>query len=219
MDYLKHYNLLIERSKPRKLKSYTERHHIIPKCMGGLDNDDNLVELTPEEHYLAHQLLAKIYPENKQLLFAACMMCAKRPSNKLYGWIRRGISEHMKNNNPNVNGKVNRARKGKYKISEEAKRNISIGLKAHNVNVGIKNGMSNISPWMHPRATTKSKLMWGKADEYYEWWINSKLKHGQNAMARAFKEEYTMTHANLVKRFRNGWNPSEDDDWLKSCKI
>lgn len=219
MDYFKHYNILIKRAKQRKLESYTEKHHVIPKCMGGSDDANNLVELTPEEHYLAHQLLVKMYPENERLLFAANMMCTKRPSNKLYGWIRRGISEHMKNNNPNAGGKINKARKGKYKVSEEGKRNISIGMKQHAVNVGSKNGMSNINPWMHPRATVKSKLMWGRADEYYKWWINSGLEHGQNAMARAFNEEYVMTHANLIKYFRNGWNPNEDSDWLQSCKI
>lgn len=93
MDYRKHYNALIERSKNRKLYEYSESHHIIPKCMGGSDDKDNLVTLTPEEHYLAHQLLVKIYPDNKKLINAAVMMIPKRPSNKLYGWLRRKFSE------------------------------------------------------------------------------------------------------------------------------
>lgn len=36
---------------------YTEVHHIIPKCLGGSDEYDNLVRLTSEEHYLAHWYL------------------------------------------------------------------------------------------------------------------------------------------------------------------
>jgi len=32
-------------------------HHIIPKHMGGLDNSDNLIELTTDEHAEAHRLL------------------------------------------------------------------------------------------------------------------------------------------------------------------
>ena len=33
------------------------KHHIIPKHMGGTDSKDNLVELTVEEHALAHKVL------------------------------------------------------------------------------------------------------------------------------------------------------------------
>lgn len=64
--------------------------------MNGSDTEENLVELTPEEHYVAHQLLVKIYPENKTLIHAAVMMIPNRPSNKLYGWLRRKLSERMK---------------------------------------------------------------------------------------------------------------------------
>lgn len=40
--------------------NYYEKHHIIPKSLGGSNNDDNLVLLTAREHYLAHYLLCKI---------------------------------------------------------------------------------------------------------------------------------------------------------------
>jgi len=89
MNYKKIYESLIERGKTRILDQYTENHHIIPRCMGGSDDQDNLVRLTPEEHYVAHQLLVKIYPENYSLAKAAAMMVSNRPSNKLYGWLRR----------------------------------------------------------------------------------------------------------------------------------
>jgi hypothetical protein len=89
MNYKKHYTTLIDRAKERILEDYTEKHHIIPRCMGGSDDENNLVRLTPEEHYVAHQLLVKIYPNNKSLVYAALMMIVNRPSNKLYGWLRR----------------------------------------------------------------------------------------------------------------------------------
>jgi hypothetical protein len=63
--------------------------------MGGSDDKSNLVRLTPEEHYLAHQLLVRIYPENHYLALAALMMTVKRTSNKLYGWVRRRHSDAM----------------------------------------------------------------------------------------------------------------------------
>ena len=93
MNYTKHYNLLIERAKTRKLEEYVERHHIVPKCMGGNDSNDNLVELTPEEHYVAHQLLVKIYPEVDSLVYAANKMTVAskhtKRNNKRYGWLKR----------------------------------------------------------------------------------------------------------------------------------
>jgi hypothetical protein len=89
MDYKNHYDRLIERARDRRLVSYTEIHHVVPRCMGGSDESANLVKLTPEEHYVAHQLLVKIYPTERKLVFAAWMMCnGKQRSNKRYAWLK-----------------------------------------------------------------------------------------------------------------------------------
>lgn len=95
MNYQKIYEQLIDRGKNRILSGYVETHHIRPVCLGGTNDNSNLVELTPEEHYLAHQLLCKIYPKNGSLAKAALMMTANRPSNKIYGWIRRKHAKAM----------------------------------------------------------------------------------------------------------------------------
>lgn len=98
MNYLKHYEQLVDRAKRRAPNCYTELHHIVPRCLGGKDTEDNLVRLTPEEHYVAHQLLVKMYPENRKLLKALMMMSVSSykngvRNNKMYGWIRRRFSE------------------------------------------------------------------------------------------------------------------------------
>jgi hypothetical protein len=95
MNYLKHYQSLIEKAKSRKITGYYELHHIIPKCIGGSDSPENLVGLTPEEHYVAHQLLCRIYKNNPKLILAAMMMCTNRKGNKVYGWLRRAHSLAM----------------------------------------------------------------------------------------------------------------------------
>jgi hypothetical protein len=95
MDYHGIYKRLVERARTRSLDGYHEIHHIIPRCMGGSDEPENLVTLTPEEHYLAHQLLIKMYPGNRSLIKAAIMMIPRRPGNKLYGWLRRKFSDAM----------------------------------------------------------------------------------------------------------------------------
>ena len=117
MNYERHYNLLIARALPRKRfkKSdnryiYYEQHHIVPDCFylnrkrkgppgwlpGNPDDKLNLALLTPEEHFLAHQLLVKIYPNNNSLVFALHMICicnSKKITIKEYGWIRRKNNE------------------------------------------------------------------------------------------------------------------------------
>jgi len=101
MNYNKHYATLIERARHRVLKEYTEKHHIIPRCLGGSDDKENIVALTPEEHYVAHQLLVKMHPKEHKLVYAANMMTVSSRknlrSNKQYGWIKkRYISECRK---------------------------------------------------------------------------------------------------------------------------
>lgn len=96
MDYQKHYNTLIERARNRVLMGYFETHHVVPKCLSGTDNASNLVDLTAEEHYVAHQLLIKIHPDSTKLAYAALLMStaahAGRTQNKLYGWLKRRIA-------------------------------------------------------------------------------------------------------------------------------
>ena len=103
MNYELHYNKLISRAKTRTLDSDVafEIHHILPRCINGTDDDDNLVALTPEEHLLAHILLTKIYPY-EGLILAVYRMLAPAYSdsntrgsfNKKYGyWRRRSIAE------------------------------------------------------------------------------------------------------------------------------
>lgn len=93
MNYKKHYDTLILRAKSRLIEGYVEKHHIIPQCLGGTDDLSNLVILTPEEHYVAHQLLCKMYPNNSKLLYAARMMSVggknHSRNNKCYGWLKR----------------------------------------------------------------------------------------------------------------------------------
>ena len=99
MNYKRIYNNIVDRAKNRIPEGYIERHHIVPRCMGGKDAKDNLVALYPEEHFLCHILLLKIYPEQKNLIIAVNKMCrpinAGRKKRKLYGWLKRKFSERQ----------------------------------------------------------------------------------------------------------------------------
>lgn len=71
IHHKKRYDRFIESLKNREnfLDVY-EVHHIIPKCLGGTDDNDNLIKLTPREHFLAHLMLHRIYPDSVSLLKA-----------------------------------------------------------------------------------------------------------------------------------------------------
>lgn len=75
MGFQHQYDALIKNASKRGLDKsnvgfYTEAHHIIPECMGGLSIPENYVLLSGAEHYTAHKLLAKIYPDNYGLQHA-----------------------------------------------------------------------------------------------------------------------------------------------------
>lgn len=114
MNYKKHYETLCGRAKTRLLEGYTEKHHVIPRCMGGDNSPDNIVELTPEEHYVAHQLLVKMHPDNKGLVWAAHLMTThskngEREGNKLYGWLRKKNAKLAKQRKGKKNGSYGRS--------------------------------------------------------------------------------------------------------------
>ena len=79
MNYKKIYDQLVEKCRVRgldksALKGYYEKHHIVPRCMGGSDDVENFVLFTAREHFIAHMLLWKIHPSNGDLALAVHLM-------------------------------------------------------------------------------------------------------------------------------------------------
>ena len=135
MNYSKHYSLLMEKAKTRKIDGYTEKHHIIPRCLNGTDESENIVEVTPEEHYIAHLLLVKMYPGNNSLLWAAYCMTGStatmKRNNKIHGWLRRKFSVMSSEMNKGkvfseeTRAKLSAAKKGKKQSKEHIEKRIA----------------------------------------------------------------------------------------------
>lgn len=76
MNHKRIYDEIISNAKSRGLNKklldgpYYEKHHIVPKCLNGANDKDNLVLLTAREHYLCHYLLWKIHKDNFALFRA-----------------------------------------------------------------------------------------------------------------------------------------------------
>jgi hypothetical protein len=229
MDYSKHYNLLIERAKKRpiEIEKYYENHHIIPKCLQGTDDDGNLVKLTAREHFFAHLLLTKIYPEKKKLHIAFWFMCNQRgrggqknrtvPSARQYSAAREAYikamkenmitkenpaqSLRMKQNNPNykpgVKEKQSAAKKGKLR-SEEFKNKLKEKLKGRVVTWGDK--------------VSKTRLERGLGREPKSESHKAKISEALKGIP---KPEYTCPHCG-----KTGKGASNMQRWhFENCKV
>lgn len=112
MNYQKTYNQIIERAKNRQLEGYKEKHHIFPKCLGGSNEKENLVELTAREHFLCHMLLCEIYPNEIKLKHALFLMnegITKNdyfPTSKTYHRLKEERSKLMKGNKSIIGKKI-----------------------------------------------------------------------------------------------------------------
>lgn len=71
-------NILDGRGRFACGNEYHERHHIVPKCVGGGDDKENLIDLFAREHFIAHKLLALENPDNYSLAYAYGMMAFPR---------------------------------------------------------------------------------------------------------------------------------------------
>ena len=139
MHYQKIHDQIISRAQLEKRNknqgTYYERHHIIPKCIGGNDDVCNLVLLTAREHFLIHWLLHRIHPTNHKLAFAFSRSAQINnkdreftPSSRAYEEARTALSIASKENNtgysPSVSTrlKISQSNKGKIPSIETRKK-------------------------------------------------------------------------------------------------
>lgn len=86
--YSRWYYAIVANAQCRIASGYTEKHHIIPKSMGGTDLSQNLVILTAREHFICHWLLTKMVDSKKhqyQMWNAfSCMLYREVPGKSRY---------------------------------------------------------------------------------------------------------------------------------------
>ena len=85
LHYLDRYVKFISSRANVRIKTETAKHHILPKCMGGENDKDNLVYLTHREHFIAHYMLAKAFP-NHTIVHALARMTTTKTikDSKIY---------------------------------------------------------------------------------------------------------------------------------------
>ena len=84
--YKKWYSYITQNGKASKNEG-DERHHIVPRSLGGNDDPQNIAFITPREHFVCHWLLTKIYPsgeEHWKMINAFRMMRAENQNQERY---------------------------------------------------------------------------------------------------------------------------------------
>jgi hypothetical protein len=206
MNYSNIYTSLIKRARSRQLDAgiYFERHHIIPKCLGGTDEPENIVSLTPEEHYVAHQLLVKINKGHQGLAFAVLRMTTHtgngRAGNKAYGWIRKQLAETQRGR----------------KMSDEARANMSKaqkGLKKNLTPEGLERRKLALKSRIDSEETREKKRIASTGRKHSE---ETKRKMSEAQRGRSKSPEHIQKMSEAQKGKRLGHKDSEETRKKKS---
>jgi|LakMenEpi03Aug12_release.lakeMendotaPanAssembly.Ray.scaffolds.fasta_scaffold248145_2 hypothetical protein len=80
------YQNITNRARGCILDCYTEKHHVIPRSLGGTDDTGNLVDLTAREHFICHWLLVKMNSgeDRAKMVYALRMMRAEKIGQHRY---------------------------------------------------------------------------------------------------------------------------------------
>lgn len=96
--YFNLYTKICERSKNRSKPLIYEKHHVLPKCfkLGGYTDLENIVFLTPKEHFICHKLLTKcVFDEglNSKLTYALWQFTKRHSvSSREYNKLKENLS-------------------------------------------------------------------------------------------------------------------------------
>jgi len=135
--YTRVYNSIVSRAQIDTLRSkdfgYYEKHHIVPKSLGGTNDSSNITLLTFKEHWTCHRLLCKMVsdPKHKTAMRYALYALSRSNEDQL-----RGMSHHQKmiclesnrianrnrNHKPNLGNKHTEETKAKMRKASTGKK-------------------------------------------------------------------------------------------------
>lgn len=235
MNWARVYNQLMIRAIPRGLNKrnlgyYVERHHVIPKSMGGSDSADNFVLLTGREHLLAHRLLCKMYPESSSLFFALYQMTIDQRdrgytiSSRLYEKAKIKFASNQLGDlnparRPEVREKMSLTRKGKPSAFKGKKHSAEALKKISESRIGVycgeKNPMYGTRPWDTGSAkhSEAAQTVWGNAERAYQLFLTG-CGHKKIFKELNIAGTNPSSFISVVKKFREGWIPMEDEEWV-----
>lgn len=177
-----------------------ESHHIDPTSLGGTNNPDNLVLLTPREHYISHHLLYKMHSgKNKaKMAYAFFMMSRTNPNqkrsitSKQYEQSKTAMSLSCKGKNHPNYGKPLWSDCQKKKISERQK--------------GEGNSMYGRDPWNKSKKTgplsnkTKKKISQSNMGKTLSPETKKKISETMSGVPKSESHKQKLSNANKGKK-------------------
>lgn len=79
--YSKYYFRIIDYRKSNPAVGYVEKHHIIPKSLGGTNKKENIVVLSAREHFICHRLLVKMTTGREKMKMSYAVRCLVNREN------------------------------------------------------------------------------------------------------------------------------------------
>jgi hypothetical protein len=170
---------------------YAERHHIIPRCLGGTDDADNIVRLLTKEHFIAHLLLARIHSgkDGMRMVHALRRMLTGNqshryiPNSRTYQTIRTLSMEKCSGENNPMWGKTgeNHPSYGKHEqiYTEEFRKKVGEKSKGRvwTEEQRAKRKAAQIAYWADPENRKKQSVKLKQVERTEEW--NKKISEGQ----------------------------------------
>jgi hypothetical protein len=70
----------------KQTAAYTEKHHIVPRSLGGSNDKSNIIKLSAREHFICHWLLSKMCAGNERnkMVYALFMMKKESKQHQRY---------------------------------------------------------------------------------------------------------------------------------------
>lgn len=129
--YSRWYNTIIKRAQTRTIIGYIEKHHIIPKSLGGSNVKSNIVSLTAREHFICHMLLPKMVDgiQRQKMIHAWWAMATLKKDcqdryqlNSLeYESVRQEYSKYFSKNNPMKDPMLQQKRVNTWRANRSAR--------------------------------------------------------------------------------------------------
>ena len=144
--YKSWYNSIIQKANNRTISTYKEKHHILPKCLGGKDNQENLVELTAREHFIVHMLLCKFTKGQARIkmLYAFNFMSVVRSkyrdykiNSKIAQKLRKEFFSNKPRHTKESKLKMSKSRLG-MKLSKETREKVGLAQIGNKKALGLK---------------------------------------------------------------------------------
>jgi len=197
--YYKVYFSLTDRAKSRTLpkETYVEKHHVIPKSLGGDNSKDNIVSLTAREHFICHWLLTKMTSgkERRSMCYALNLMKTHHTNKRYNTLITSRVFENIRSQlvvSVETRKKMSKALKGKKKpagfgekISNALKGRPSVHRgKIQPADIKEKIRLSNLGK-------NKGKIPWNKGKSH-PCTAQTAAKIAQANTGKVFSEEHKL---------------------------